>query len=79
MNQDHAGALLLLVRAYAGLEADTARMTGVDRLGFDLRLQTGERVHGTRIAFPEEIDTVEKSRSVLVEMTKRAGMILGTT
>ena len=78
MNEDHAAALLLLAHAYAGLEADQARMTGVDRLGFDLRLQTGERVHGTRIAFPEEVRTVEKSRTVLVEMTRRARDLAGT-
>jgi len=72
MNKDHHEALVLMARAYAGVEADQARMTAVDRLGFELRLQTGERVHGTRVAFPQEVRSVAESRTMLVEMTRRA-------
>jgi putative heme iron utilization protein len=72
MNRDHGDTLVLLAHAFAGLAADQARLTAVDRLGFDLRLQTGDRVHGTRIAFPEEVRDVDKSRSTFVEMARQA-------
>jgi heme iron utilization protein len=72
MNADHAAALVSLARVYAGLEAEDARMTSVDRLGFEMRLRTGERVHGTRVAFPEPALTLGECRTVLVEMIKRA-------
>ncbi len=72
MNKDHADVLVLLARAYAGVEADKARMLAVDRLGFELRLETQGRVHGTRVAFPREVTSVGESRIVLIEMAKQA-------
>ena len=60
------------MQAFAGLDADEARMTSVDRLGFEVRLKTGDRVHGARIPFLSEVKTVEESRKMLIEMTKRA-------
>ena len=78
MNQDHGDALVLLAHAFSGVKADRARMLAVDRLGFELRLETGDRVQGTRVNFPEEVRTVEKSRTILVEMTQQARAILGS-
>jgi len=72
MNSDHSDALLRIVRIYGGVQADEARMTSVDRLGFEVRLKTGERVHGIRIPFLSEVKTVAESRTVLVEMSRRA-------
>lgn len=72
MNADHGDALLRLARAFAGIEADEARMTSVDRLGFEIRLKTGDRVQGTRIPFLAEVRTVGESRTMLVEMARRA-------
>jgi heme iron utilization protein len=72
MNADHADALRLLVREFASLDADEARMTAVDRLGFDVRLKTGDRVHGARIPFLSEVKSVEESRKMPVAMTRRA-------
>jgi len=43
-------------------------VTAVDRLGFRLRIRSGERLHGVRIAFPREVTTAAESRSVLIEM-----------
>jgi putative heme iron utilization protein len=40
MNTDHADALKLLARAFAGIEPEEAAMTSVDRLGFHVRLKT---------------------------------------
>jgi len=47
-------------------------MTAVDRLGFRLRIRSGERLHGVRIAFPREVRTAADSRSVLIEMLAQA-------
>ena len=40
MNTDHGDALILLARAFAGIESQEAAMTSVDRLGFHVRLKT---------------------------------------
>jgi heme iron utilization protein len=47
-------------------------MTAVDRLGFHLRLKTGDRVYGRRIGFLREVLTKDDARKVLVEMARRA-------
>jgi len=72
MNADHAEALLLIARRFAGEEADEASMTAVDRLGFHLRLKTGDRVHGRRIAFLREAVAPEDARAVLIDMVRQA-------
>jgi putative heme iron utilization protein len=76
MNADHGEALVLLARAAgeAGAEAaiTSASMTAVDRLGFQLRLRSGDRVHGARIAFPREVRNSGDVRDVLVEMVRAA-------
>jgi putative heme iron utilization protein len=45
-------------------------MTAIDRLGFHLRLRTGDRVHGRRIAFPREVKDTNEARAVLIEMVR---------
>jgi putative heme iron utilization protein len=72
MNADHADALALLARAAGETGAESATMTAVDRLGFHLRLRTGERVHSARIAFPREVRDSVAVRTVLVEMVRAA-------
>jgi putative heme iron utilization protein len=72
MNADHAAALRLIARHYAGEVADEATMTAVDRLGFHLRLKSGDRVHGKRVAFLREVKHSDEARSVLVEMVREA-------
>jgi putative heme iron utilization protein len=72
MNHDHADALRLFCRAFAALEADEAMMTAVDRLGFRVRVRTGERVHGIRLAFPREVRNAQDARTMLVAMAREA-------
>jgi heme iron utilization protein len=72
MNRDHADALIAYARHFAGEAADEAQMMAVDRLGFRLRIRSGERLHGVRIAFPREVRTAGESRSVLIEMLAQA-------
>jgi hypothetical protein len=72
MNEDHAAALVLLAQAAGEAGAEAATMTAVDRLGFHLRLRSGGRVHGARIAFPREARDESSVRTVLVEMVRAA-------
>ncbi len=72
MNGDHAQALLLLARVLGHVDAEAATMTAVDRLGFRLRVRTGERLHGLRLTFPREVRSAETARTVLIEMVRAA-------
>ena len=70
MNADHAEALVAYCRHYAGIDADAATMTAVDRLGFRVRARTGDRLQGVRINFPREVRTSAEARTVLVAMLR---------
>ena len=47
-------------------------MTAVDRLGFHLRLKSGDRVYGKRVTFLREVTNSDDARGVLIEMVRRA-------
>ena len=72
MNADHQDALILLARVFAGMEAQEAVMTAVDRLGFHVRMKTEEGMKGARIAFLREVSTPAETRKILVEMVQQA-------
>jgi len=72
MNRDHADALVDYARHFAGERADEATMVAVDRLGFKLRLRSGDRLSSARVAFPCEVTTAAQSREVLIAMLKEA-------
>jgi putative heme iron utilization protein len=72
MNADHKDALVLLAKRFAGIEAQEAEMTSVDRLGFHLRLKTLDGVKGTRVAFLREVSDPTQTREVFVEMVQQA-------
>lgn len=72
MNTDHSDALRLYCRAYRNIEADSAEMIGIDRLGVRLRVCAGERVRGLRLAFPREVRSGQEARQVLVAMVRTA-------
>ena len=72
MNSDHADALRMIARQFAGEVADEAAITAVDRLGFHLRLKSGDRVNGRRVAFLREVRNSEDARAVFIEMVKQA-------
>ena len=72
MNADHKDALVLLAREFAGMGAEEATMTAVDRLGFHVRLQTPDGIRGARIAFLREVRSSVETRKVLVEMVQQA-------
>ena len=72
MNADHADALVLYCSAFAGVAADQATMTGIDRMGFRVRARSSNRLQGLRINFPRQVHTPLDARTVLVEMVKDA-------
>jgi hypothetical protein len=72
MNKDHADSLLLLAKHFAGIEADHATMTSVDRLGFHVRLKTADRVRGARIAFLLQARSVADTRKIMEQMVRLA-------
>jgi len=61
-------ALILLANRFAGIEAQEAEMTSVDRLGFHLRLKTQDGAHGARMAFLREVSDPAQCREVFIEM-----------
>lgn len=73
MNRDHADALLVFARVLAGVAGtEAATMVAVDRLGFRLRMRSGDRLHAARIPFPREITSADLARRTLVEMLRDA-------
>ena len=72
MNTDHGDALILLARAFAGIDSQQVAMTSVDRLGFHVRLKTQDGTRGARIAFLREVSNPAAARTVLVEMVAQA-------
>jgi heme oxygenase (biliverdin-IX-beta and delta-forming) len=70
MNADHVDAMIALARGIVGIEAEDARMTAVDRLGFHVRLTTAEGMKGARIPFSREARSASEARTVLVEMVR---------
>lgn len=72
MSSDHKDALILLAKRFAGIEAQEAELTSVDRLGFHLRLKTQDGLKGTRIAFLREVNDPSQTREVFVEIVRHA-------
>jgi len=72
MNADHASAMILLARSLAGIEAEEAVMTSIDRLGFEVQLKTAEGARSTRIVFPREVTSPKEARTAIVEMVTQA-------
>jgi putative heme iron utilization protein len=70
MNADHGEALRRIAGRDASEIPEEASMTAVDRLGFHVRLKTGDRVHGRRIPFPREVRDRNDARAVFVEMVR---------
>jgi hypothetical protein len=72
MNADHSDALRLIAHRFSGEAPDEAAITAVDRLGFHLRLKSGDRIHGRRVAFLREVKDAADARAVFVEMVRQA-------
>jgi hypothetical protein len=47
-------------------------MTAVDRLGFQVRLKTPERMRSVRIGFPREVRSGEECRKAFIDLLGEA-------
>ena len=70
MNTDHADALRRIGAHPGGEIPEEAVITAIDRLGFHLRLKSGDRVHGSRFAFPREVRDAQGARAAFIEMLR---------
>lgn len=78
MNQDHADALPLYVRAFSSeSEVLRAEMSGIDRLGFEVSVVTSGGERSVRIAFAEPIASKSDARQALVGLLREARAKLG--
>ena len=78
MNADHADANLAYAHAFTtATDATAARMTAVDRYGFDLMVDTPKGSKPARLAFDEPVSTPEEVRKAVVVMLKKARAQLG--
>ena len=73
MNADHADALVLYCKAFSrATDIGSAKMTGVDRYGFEMSATTAEGLRPVRVAFATPVSTPEQVRAELVAMAKHA-------
>jgi len=71
MNDDHADALPVYCRAFAGVSnVGSALMTSIDRLGFEISVQTPEGTRTVRVAFPAPIAGKADARAALVALLR---------
>jgi len=75
MNDDHADGLIILAnQQYDSLAdemrvaVDDVRMVAVDRLGFDVKVKTGDGLRGLRIAFTKPVRDAAEVRTMFVAM-----------
>lgn len=67
-NTEQAAGLKAVAARVSGLEVEEARMTRVDRLGFNVRIRMGGRVRGARVAFARESRSGEEARNSFLEL-----------
>ena len=72
MNEDHVDSMILLIQQHLQVKAEDARMTTVDRYGFNVMMQSDQGVRGGRIAFAETANSSSDVRKVLVDMVSSA-------
>jgi putative heme iron utilization protein len=73
MNADHADALVLYCRAFSkATDVTFAKMTGVDRYGFEMSAKTVDGPRPVRVAFARPVSAPAEVRAALVAMVKDA-------
>ncbi|MGI5131824.1 HugZ family protein [Pseudonocardia sp. CA-107938] len=78
MNDDHGAAMVLYCQVFADRPATAAaRMTGIDRYGFDLLATDETGKHRVRLPFAEQVTTPTEARKALVAMVQEARAISG--
>ena len=77
MNSDHAEAMVLYCHAFTrATDTTEARMTAVDRYGFELSATTAQGPRPIRLAFSRPVVSAEEVRVELVALVKRARQAL---
>ncbi len=72
MNEDHPDALVAYCHAYSKATAITeARMTSVDRYGFEMSAITEEGPRPVRLAFPSSVSSADEARRALIAMLRK--------
>lgn len=78
MNEDHHSAMLFYCHAFTrATQAEQVKMTGVDRYGFEMSVQTPQGWRPLRLAFSKQCTRADEVRAALVEMVKEARAKLG--
>ena len=78
MNADHADAIVLYCKAFSkATEISAAKMTGVDRYGFEMSAMTPRGPRPVRVAFERPVSTPEDVRAAMIAMVKDARSRLG--
>jgi putative heme iron utilization protein len=72
MNEDHAEATRAMVKLYAGLTVDAARMLSLDRLGVNVECTRGGEALRARLPFPRPAADRKAIKELIVEMTRAA-------
>lgn len=73
MNEDHTDALVTFSRTFGSLpDATGARMTAVDRYGFDLLATSAEGQQALRLGFGRPLSTTDDVRARMIEMLSEA-------
>lgn len=73
MNCDHAQNILDYAQVYANADwAQSARMLGIDRLGFDLEARGEGKLERLRIGFETPLETSEDAHQALVKLARAA-------
>lgn len=72
MNADHEDSMLRIALNEKKIQGSEAVMTSVDRLGFEMRLKTPERIRSVRIAFPGEVRDSDQCRQAFIQLVHQA-------
>ena len=73
MNDDHRDALREYCLAFSrARDFATVTMTGIDRYGFEMSVETDDGDRPVRVAFDEPLTSPDEVRPVLVELVRRA-------
>ena len=73
LNADHAEALTAMARTLGGYpDTVSAKCTGADRYGLDLRVMAERGVAYTRVGYAKPIDSINEFRMATVELARRA-------
>jgi len=79
LNDDHADACLLMVKVLAGrVDASTATVVDVDRLGLELHVEGDAGAGRVRLGFKEPATTSEAVRAATVDLVRQARSTSGS-